>query len=158
MLLTSFLHPGPRWSSHRSCRHPLRLYSMMLLESAAQQGSSEAKPSNSIWPSCSQERFIPINTEPSVPPPYRVALRTVCPAGLAKFVPSQHTGQDFRGWVWVLSSQNLERRAQQKVGARGKADWCLSSLQGRTDEPSGLNARSHCPEVILIHCHLYRGD
>lgn len=60
---------------------------MVLLEIAAQQGSSEAKASNSIWPSCSQERFIPINTEPSVPSSLQGGLKSCLSSRPGKVCP-----------------------------------------------------------------------
>lgn len=40
-----------------------------------------------------------------------------------------------------------EARAQKKVGAMGEQIGASATLQGRADEPSGLNVRSHCSGV-----------
>lgn len=124
---------GPHWGCTLWC-------SWRLLPSRAQVKQKPAIPSG---PAAHKSDLFPSTLSLVYPPPYRVASRAVCPAGLAKFVPSQHSGQVFRGWVWALSSQNLERRTQHKVGAWGKADWCLSSLQGKT-----MNPQASMPEAI----------
>lgn len=95
--------------THQGC--PLQL----LLEIAAQQGPRKEKARDSIWrsPPWSQLLTRAVYSHQHwaqcSPPPYRVALRAVQQTW--QILSKPDTGQDLRGWVWVLNSLDLERQA-----------------------------------------------
>lgn len=128
------------------------------LEIAAQQGPRKEKARDSIWQSPPWSQLLTRavyshqHWAQCSPLPYRVALRAVQQAW--QILSKPDTGQDFRGWVWVLSSLDLERPVLNRRYEQ-KEEWtgASASLMGRADASSGLNARGHCLRVILSQYH-----
>lgn len=140
-------------SSHCCCTNSLRLYSTVALGDCCSAGPKQGKtgiPSDGhLDPSCSQELFIPTNTEASV----ALSLRALeLSAGLANFVKARHWAGLQRGgsgysaaWIW-RGQCSTEGRGNSKVdrccfpGPEGQmppqASMLRSLPQGHTEPVS----------------------